>query len=64
MVEIIIPPYEFHRGRRAILAELHLPKRVKYLSEIYGALKEGLDEELVKEYTPPTQLSETCIPII
>ncbi|MDP3734978.1 MAG: hypothetical protein Q8R39_00955 [bacterium] len=50
MAEVIISPYVFTRSRRAILAELHLPKRVIYQSEIYAALKEGLDEDLVKAY--------------
>ena len=50
MAEIIIPPYEFHRGRRAISADLHLPKRVIYQTHIFEALKAGLDEQLVKIY--------------
>jgi hypothetical protein len=48
--EIIIPPYIFNRGRRAILAELHFPKRVIYQTGIFDALKEGLDEAVVKQY--------------
>ena len=50
MAEIIIPPYVFNRGRRAILAEVHFPKRVIYQSQIFDALKKGLDEEIVKSY--------------
>ena len=50
MAEIIIPPYVFTRGRRAILAEVHFPKRVIYQSKIFETLKDGLDEAMVKEY--------------
>lgn len=59
--EIIISPYVFTRGRRAILAELHLPKRVIYQSEIYEALKDGLDENLVKIYLSQEENTEAIL---
>jgi hypothetical protein len=48
MPETITPQYLFMRGRRCILSEVLFPKKVVYQREIFTALEEGLDEDLVK----------------
>ena len=59
MAERTTPPYRFTRGRRAIVAEVHFPKKVEYQSPIFLALRAGLEEQGVKDY-----LSEHIEPVM
>ena len=45
-----ITSYVFYRSERAIYTELYFPKRIDYEGPIAEALRDSLDEQLVKDY--------------